>query len=301
MDAHFQWDSIVATQDDGRLLRDVLRGSLGISRQFLHELKYTGAILLNGQPVTVRALVRTGDHIRLTLRDSYNSRVAPEPLPLQIVYEDEDILVVNKSAGMIVHPVPPEPAGTLANAIAWHWQQSQDDRPVRLITRIDRDTTGLVLVAKHAFAQHFYTTRPDAIEKHYLALVAGSLGAQSGSIVAPIAVNAKNPVTRLISSDGKPSETRYRVIDRLDAVTLLDATLVTGRTHQIRVHFSWLGHPLLGDDQYGGPMELIGRQALHSYRLILTHVRSKEQLVLTAQLPPDMHRLLRRLKETSSS
>ncbi len=296
MATQFEWNATVAAEDDGRLLRDVLRGSLGISRQFLHGLKYDGAILLNGERVTVRAVVKTGDRIRLTLPEEDKSRVEPEEMPLAVVYEDEDILVVNKPAGIIVHPVPPEPSGTLANAIAWHWLQRGEDRPVRLVTRIDRDTTGLVLVAKHALTQHFYTVNPDAIAKQYLALVAGAVEKDEGTIEAPIAVNPDNPVTRMVSPEGRESETRYRVVERFALATLVEATLITGRTHQIRVHFSWLGHPLLGDEQYGGPLGLQQRQALHSYRLTLTHVRTKEPLVLTAPVPEDIKAALNALR-----
>lgn len=287
----FGWESVVADKDEGRLLRDVLRGSMGISQRLLHALKYQGTISLNGVPVTVRAKVRTGDMIVLTLPDVDEQRVVPEKLPLSVVYEDADLLVVNKPTGMIVHPVPPEPRGTLANAIAWHWQQQGHAAPVRVVTRLDRDTTGLVLVAKHALAQDYYSSTPGALAKHYLALIQGHPQAECGLIDAPIAVNPENPVTRRVDESGKPAQTAWRLVESHDSYSLIQAELITGRTHQIRVHFAHVGHPLLGDVQYGGESSLIVRQALHCHRLALRHVRSGVNSVFLAPAPADMKKL----------
>lgn len=284
----FDWRQRVADRDDGRLLRDVLRGSMGISQRLLHALKFEGEITVNGQPVTVRARVRSGDEVRLRLEEAADQRVIPEQLPLKLVHEDADILVVDKPAGSLVHPVPPEPTGTLANAVAWYFQEQGLHQPVRVVTRLDRDTSGLVLIAKHALAQHFYASNPDAVTKHYLALATGQLTATSGLIDAPIGINPDNPVTRQIDLLGKPAQTSYQVLRQSPLGSLLALQLLTGRTHQIRVHLAAIGHPLLGDSQYGGSRQLIARQALHSAELHLRQVRSGKLLDLCCALPPDM-------------
>lgn len=287
----FQWRAKVTAADQGRLLRDVLRDRLGISSRMLIDLKYKGCILLNGSPVTVRAKVCEGDVIDLYLAEEAEARVVAQDLPLSIVYEDEDLLVVNKPPGQIVHPIPPEPEGTLANAIAWHWKKNDVSRPVRVITRLDRDTSGLVLVAKHALAQHLLTQKPQMIDKYYLALVEGILPQREGVIDAPIAINEANPVTRLVSPTGRPAQTAYSVL-RSGEISLVRARLLTGRTHQIRVHFAWLGHPIVGDQQYGHSSPLIQRQALHCHGLRLVHPRSQQEFSLLAPLPEDMERIM---------
>lgn len=275
-------------QDDGRLLRDVLRGSLGVSHRLLHALKYEGEIALNGVLVTVRAKVRAGDSIRLRLFNQPESRVIPEDLPLRVVYEDEDLLVVDKPAGMIVHPVPPEPTGTLANAIAWYWEQRGLQLPVRVITRLDRDTTGLVLTAKHALAQHYYSSEAGVLQKYYLAMVHGRLLQPHGVIDGPIGINPDHPVTRQIDPAGKSAQTAFRRLAECADGSVVEVELLTGRTHQIRVHFAWIGHPLLGDQQYGGESCLINRQALHCRRLTLRHVRTGQELQFESPIPEDM-------------
>ncbi len=288
----FQWERRATGAEDGRLLREVLRGEVGISRRLLYALKFRGEIAINGLPVTVRARVKEGDLITLHLLETAEQRVIPQRLPLSIVYEDQDLLLVEKPAGMIVHPVPPEPTGTLANAIAWHWQQQGFGGPVRIVTRLDRDTTGLVLVAKNPLIQHQYGQGGAALRKHYLALVHGRPEAEEGLIDAPIAVNPDHPVTRMIAPSGQPAQTAWQVISSFDRYTLVEAELLTGRTHQIRVHFAWLGHPLLGDSQYGGGEELIGRQALHCHRLELQHYRTGKLLQFRSPLPQDMAKSL---------
>lgn len=287
----FRWHAAVTAEDEGRLLRDVLRGRLGISSRMLIDLKYEGSILLNGEAATVRAEVRTGDIIELSLAETAEARLHPEQLPLTVVYEDDDILAVAKSPGIIVHPVPPEPNGTLANAIAWHWAKAEQQRPIRIITRLDRDTSGLVLVAKHALAQHWFTSRPEMIDKYYLTQVTGVPLPKNGLIDAPIAINPANPVTRLVAPEGRRAQTEYSVL-RPGKTSLVRARLVTGRTHQIRVHFAWKGHPIVGDEQYGMCSPLIDRQALHCYGLRLVHPRTRKELCLLAPLPEDMRKLL---------
>lgn len=257
----------------------------------LIALKYEGRILLNGDAVTVRARLNSGDVIDLYLEEKAEPRIQPEAIPLEVMYEDTDLLVVNKPAGMIVHPVPPEPRGTLANGIAAYWQQTDSNKPVRIITRLDRDTTGLVLIAQHALAQHWFASQSEVIDKYYLALLGGSPPQSQGEINAPIAIDPNNPVSRRIAPDGRPARTAYRVM-QAGAISLVRARLLTGRTHQLRVHFAWLGYPVLGDSQYGEPSPLIGRQALHCYGLRLIHPRTRQELCLLAPLPEDMGRLL---------
>lgn len=292
----FRWQIAVTEQEAGCCLRDILRDKVGLSHRMLRQLKYTGQILLNGEAVTVRARAAQGDIIQLYLPETDSERVKPQRLPLSVVYEDEDLLVVNKAPDMIVHPVPPEPCGTLANAIAGYWAAKGESRPVRIITRLDRQTSGLVLIAKHALAQHLYTKEPQLLDKFYLALIEGHINPAAGLIDAPIAVNPAQPVMRHVDASGRPAQTAYQTIRHFPTASLVRARLLTGRTHQIRVHFAWQGHPIIGDEQYGSSSTLIDRQALHCQQLHLRHIRTQEELCLTAPLPADMLQALTRLQ-----
>ncbi|MGI6344048.1 MAG: RluA family pseudouridine synthase [Bacillota bacterium] len=298
----FEWTKTITREEHGQLLRDILRSKLGISQRMLNDLKFRGEISLNQTPVTVRVRVKAGDVLRLALAEPGKSRVEPESTTLEIVYEGPDVLIVNKPAGVLIHPLPHEQRGTLANAIAGYYRDSGADRPVRIVTRLDRATSGLVLVAKHALAQHHYGATADRLRRYYLALVEGSMDTAYGVIKAPIAVNPSNPVTRVVDErSGKPAATEYRVLRVLGTASLLELRLLTGRTHQIRVHLSHIGHPLLGDAQYGGSTELIQRQALHCHRLHLIDLRTQEEMIVSSPLPPDIADAAATLTGTSLS
>ncbi|HEU0052978.1 MAG TPA: RluA family pseudouridine synthase [Longimicrobium sp.] len=227
------------------------------------------------------------------------SDVAPVPMALDVVHEDAALLVVNKPAGMLVHPVTAGATETLANGIAHHFASRGVETRIHLVHRLDRDTSGLVLVAKDAatHARLDRQLRARTLRRGYLALADGVLADDEGVIDAPIGRDPDDPPLRAVREDGAPARTRFRVVERCPAATLVALELETGRTHQVRVHLAHLGHPVLGDRWYGRRgLDLISRQALHAARLALTHPFTGETIVREAPLPPDMAALRERLR-----
>lgn len=281
----------------GRSIDEILKEKLGLSRALLRKIKREGGVLLNGNPVLLQQRVEKGDTIALEMDFSGQSPIAPELTLLDIVYEDDCILVVNKPAGMLVHPVSGEETGTLANYVMGHWLQQGNRNPVfRPVYRIDRGTSGLVLVSKTHLV-HLGLTRQltaKTMKRVYIALAGGIISTGEGTVSKPIARKPGSIVEREVSPSGSPAVTHYRVLGRLPGIcaTLLEVTLETGRTHQIRVHLSHIGHPLLGDTLYGGNDGHIGRQALHSYRLLFTHPLTGDSLDLKGRLPGDMKKII---------
>ncbi|HUV84183.1 MAG TPA: RNA pseudouridine synthase, partial [Methanosarcinales archaeon] len=207
-------------------------------------------------------------------------------------------LAVNKPAGILVHPTTNFPANTLANGIKFYFLSKDLDIPIRFINRIDRDTSGLVIVAKSgeahsALAKQFEL---DSCEKFYLAVAEGFFEAANGTIDKPIGIDDENAIRRAISKDGQKSITMYEVQEQYKIAALIKLKLITGRTHQIRVHLSSIGHPLLGDELYGGSMQYMQRQALHAYKMTFVHPYGKGVIKLQAKLPQDMEQLLALLR-----
>ena len=268
-----------------------LMGACGISSGLWKRIKHSGTFAVNGMPaIAARTMLRAGDIISYEL--PIISSVIPEQLPLVIVYEDEDLLVLDKPAGQLVHPTTREAHGTVANAVLGLYAARGTRLDFHPCHRLDRNTTGLLLIAKHPEVQ-YQIAKQDALVREYLALIEGSLTPAEGTINAPIARALPSIILRCVSPDGKPARTHYRT-ERTDGRhSLLRLRLETGRTHQIRVHLAHLGHPLLGDDLYGGSMDEITRHALHSARLTLTHPRTGEHLTIEAPLPMDMAHIVR--------
>lgn len=277
------------------LLKDLLR-RLNISLTLRRKLKQSpGAILVNDEPAAWLTTVNPGDTV--TILWPGECRVPPSPLPLAIVYEDESLLVIDKPAGLLVHPTsgPPEP--TLANAVVHHLSAGQH-RPggFHPLHRLDRNTSGLILIAKNPHVQHLLSgDGGKQITREYLALVSGAVRPAAGIIDAPIGRRPGSIIERMVNPDGQPATTLYETVRVLAGHCLLKLKLETGRTHQIRVHLAHIGHPILGDDLYGGSTEHIQRQALHAARLRFTHPLTGEQLDLSAPLPADMAGVLSRL------
>ena len=279
-------------------LRDYLQKQRGLSHTLWKRLKHSGTLRVNGEPViAVRAIVHDGDHVSYDIMRK--SDIVPEPLPLDIRYEDDDLLIVNKPAGMLVHPTTQEGHGTLGNAVLAHFASRGEVHAYHPIHRLDRDTSGLVLIAKQPEIQYQLSRGGTKhFTRDYLAIIAGHLTPASGIIDAPIARSLPSIILRKVSPDGQEARTHYRTLRRYQLpgtaqeLSLLCIRLDTGRTHQIRVHLAHLGHPLLGDDLYGGSLALIPRQALHACRLQLMHPRTGLPLDITAPLPEDMQALL---------
>jgi len=268
----------------------------GISGSLWKRIKHHGAFALNGSPaIAARTMVKDGD--RITYNLPIVSTVVPEALPLSIVYEDDDLLVLDKPAGQLVHPTTKETRGTIANAVRGYYAACGVHLDVHPCHRLDRNTSGLLLIAKHPEVQ-YQIMRQNALRREYLALIEGTLIPPAGCIDAPIARALPSIILRCVAEDGKPARTHYETQHTNGQYSLLHLWLDTGRTHQIRVHLAHCGHPLLGDDLYGGTTEPIARHALHSAHLTLVHPRTKETLSLTASLPMDMAQIAACLVQT---
>lgn len=265
----------------------------GISRSLLRRAKAGEQILLNGERVKSNHPVRKGDCLEL-LMEQQSSAVIPEQIKLNIIYEDEDLLAVSKPPQMLVHPLTNQATGTLANAIAHHWQQKGEQNLIRLVHRLDRDTSGLVLVAKNPYVhqQLQQQMQREQFVRRYLALVQGVPVPARGVIDAPIGLVPGSIIERVVTPTGKAAVSHYWVLRQDKYHSLVCLELKTGRTHQVRVHMAHLGHPLLGDSLYGGEMGLIKRQALHCAYLAFTHPITGKKMQLVCPLPEDMKGLL---------
>ena len=280
----------------GLSVRDFLQGK-DYSRQNLIELKkYEDGILVGGEPQYMNYLLRARDLLTVRIHDEECSeKILPVELPLDIVYEDEDLLVVNKPAGMPIHPSLNNYDNSLANALAWYFEKQGKPFVFRCINRLDRDTSGLTIIAKHMVSAGILSSMVARREIHreYLAIVKGIVTPTEGTIDAPIARKGDSIIERVIDREkGERAVTHYRVLQSQKDLSLLSLHLETGRTHQIRVHMKYLGFPLIGDYLYHPDMTLIGRQALHSHRLTFVHPMTKERLDFVSNLPEDMLQVL---------
>ncbi len=273
---------------EGREVKRLLTGVLHMAEGHIAALKLRPAgICLNGERVFTNARVRKGDILTVQIGDwDGRNDAAPIAVPLDFVYEDEDLAVLNKSADMAVHGSASGTQPTVANALAARWGQRQAFHPVN---RLDRGTSGLMVIAKSAYVHELLRRQlhTDAFVREYLALAAGRFNPPDGRIELPIAKAQNHPTAQEIRADGKPSVTEYHTLEAFSDCSLLRLRALTGRTHQLRLHCAALGHPLLGDRLYGGD-DRLPRPALHSAYLRLRHPVSGELLTLSAPLPRDM-------------
>lgn len=277
--------------EEGNRIGDFLR-KLGFSQNILRHLKETeGGILLNGRPSFSTAVLKADDFLSIRLLETAgSSAISPAPLTFEIVYEDEDLVVINKPADMPIHPSFQNHGNTLADALAWHYGQRGEPFVYRCINRLDRDTTGLLIVAKHMLSasilSHMVAERN--IHREYLAIVKG-VPPSIGVIDAPIGRKPGSAILREVDFlHGDPAVTHFTLLKTYEGHSLLSLRLETGRTHQIRVHMGYLGCPLIGDYLYFPDHSKINRQALHSHRLSFIHPITGKKLDFTAPLPPDM-------------
>ena len=261
---------------------------------FVQLKKTPESVLLNGVWAYMRTKLSAGDELFIRLEESTSSaHILPVSMPLSICYEDEDILAVNKPAQMPVHPSLNHYDHTLANAVCGYYNDQEIPYTFRCVNRLDRDTTGLTLIAKHMLSSAILSTAAARreISREYIAIASGKTP-ESGTIDAPIGRVAGSTIERQIDfENGERAITHYRRLAYHDGLSLLSLHLETGRTHQIRVHMKSIGHPLIGDFLYNPDFTKINRQALHSYRLRFTHPVTKKPLVFTAPLPEDMQAL----------
>jgi 23S rRNA pseudouridine1911/1915/1917 synthase len=281
---------------EGTTLKHYLTKGLQISRRGIISLKKSGGALLNGELCHMNVVLKESDKIEITFEDSKSENILPEQMELDIVFEDEYIIVLNKEPGMPVHPTRKHVMGTLANGLVYYWMDRADSIKIRPINRLDKDTSGLVMFAKSAHIQHLLSmyVGKDEFKKEYIAIVHGNLIHPEGTIDLPIARETEHGMKRVVRDDGDRAVTHYKAVAAMEGFCVVKIVLETGRTHQIRVHMSSIGHPLLGDELYGGSRELIDRQALHAEKINMLHPLTKQWHSFIVPVPADMKRLITR-------
>lgn len=294
--------TIDETAAGGRIDRYLAGALPDMSRSYAQHLLADGHVRVNGKPVKPSYAVQPDDQVSVTLPIPQPSDILPENIPLVIRYEDNDLLVVDKPAGMVVHPAPGHSTGTLVNALLHHYPTMQigDDLRPGIVHRLDRDTSGLLVVAKHDRAKTWLQAQQQArtMLKLYLALIEGSFKEPQGVIDAPIDRNPNDRLRMAIVQTGRPSRTHYRTLEQLGPFSLVEARLETGRTHQIRVHFAHKHHPVIGDPLYGPRRAIhslgLQRQCLHAQRLGFKRLDG-EWIECASPLPPDLQAVLDKL------
>ena len=310
----------VTEEEAGARLDSFLAARIaGWSRARLQKLIEDSDVLVNGKSAKSSYKTRLGDEIEIELASLPTATFAPEDIPIEIVYEDADLIVVNKPAGMVVHPAAGVSSGTLANALAFHFRQlSSTGGEVRpgIVHRLDKGTSGLLVVAKSEAAHEDLADqfRAREVYKSYIALVHGQLERARGEVAQPIARDPRNRTRMAVVAGGRPALTLFKVREGFDRFTRLDVELKTGRTHQIRVHFAWMKHPVVGDEVYGGGRDKtvsearvrsaiakLQRQFLHAHELGFRHPQTKKDMRFKVEMPSALLALLALIRDKEQS
>ncbi|AKP42035.1 TPA: RluA family pseudouridine synthase [Clostridioides difficile] len=293
-----RYNLISYTNEEEMTLKEVLLDKLNFSVRSLSKMKREKSVLVNGVYKKPSLKVYSGDLIEVKI-DEEKANFEPQDLNLQIIYDDFDIIMVNKPPFMVVHPTKSHYDKTIANGISYYIDNQKENVKIRFVNRLDMNTSGLVIVAKNAYAHHTLSTAmsENKVEKKYITVVDGIIKENEGTIDEPIYRPTEDSIKRIIDERGQSSVTHYKVIERLENATVLEVSLETGRTHQIRVHMAHIGHGIIGDELYGYvDEELINRQALHAYKLEFEQPRTKEKLKFKADIPEDMKELISKLR-----
>lgn len=299
---------IIPAELDGTVLRDYFKKHCRFSLRMQKRLKYSeGGILLNGESVTVRRVLHTGDVLELAVEDTdATEKILPVDLPLDILYEDDDLVVPAKSANMPTHPSHDHYDDTVANALCYRYERMDVPFHFRPINRLDRDTSGLLLIARHQIAADRLNRamRDGLIHKTYLAILEGAPSPAEGEIETHLCRTDASIIVRRVCTPEEGGDwalTRYRTLAVSGGYSLVEASPVTGRTHQLRVHFAHVGHPIVGDDMYGHPHPDMPRQALHAHTLDFPHPADGHVMHAEAPLPEDMTAFLRKYFEQNTT
>lgn len=273
----------------------VLKEQFFLSDRLITKLKKANKIYLNFLPTYTKKSVTVGDTVSVLIDfEEDNSNIVASNIPLNIIYEDDYLLVLNKPANIAIHPSILHFDNSLSNGVKFYFDKLGLKKKIRIVNRLDRNTSGIVILAKNEYIQEclIKQMKTNEFKKEYLAIAKGILESKSGTLNFPIARKEGSIIERTVSSDGDSAITHYDVVKEFNNLSLVHIVLETGRTHQIRVHFSHIGHPILGDTLYGSPSELINRQALHSYKLTFIHPVTKKELILESSLPNDIKNII---------
>ncbi|MUG43908.1 RluA family pseudouridine synthase [Paenibacillus woosongensis] len=302
---------VVTEDEDGWQLKKLLQRRLGVSRKLMSRLKLTEkGITLNGERVYISVPVKIGDIAAISLEKETSEDILPQPIPFECIYEDDALLIVNKSPGMIVHPTHGHYTDTLANGVVHYWREKGEMFRFRPVHRLDQETSGVLAIAKNAYVHQHISEQMIAgqVDKKYVAFVHGTPDPPEGTVDGPIDRDPEQPHLRIVISSGYPALTYYSTAQTMGPASKVELRLGTGRTHQIRVHMTSIGHPLIGDKMYQGPGSsgsqdqadsdeakpgrmldgLIQRQALHASELAFRHPLTGEFMSFHAPFPPDM-------------
>ncbi len=303
MNSTNKFQYIVKDEDAGISYKDLVRNHFTFSGRLMTKLKQNNLVFINGKTIKMYLPAHVGDIITVELPDE-KSNFIPEPIDVYPVFEDSDLLIINKQPGYVVHPTKGHPLHTMANGIMKYMIDTNQNFKIRFINRLDMNTSGLLVVAKNSHSQDEFTKqmKENKVAKRYVAIVKGLIEEDQGTVNAPLGRPDPERVERGVVEGGHPSITHYKVLERYPAgYTLVELLLETGRTHQIRVHMSYIGHPVLGDHLYGGENSwLIERQALHARFLSFYHPVTGNFMEVEAPLPEDMLKTIEKLRESAS-
>lgn len=293
-----KYNIISYTSEENSTLKSILLDKLNFSVRSLSKMKREQSVLVNGKFKKTSVNIEKGDLIEVKINEEMANFIQQD-LNLDIIYDDFDLIMVNKPPFMVVHPTKSHVDNTIANGVTDYITKKGEKVKIRFVNRLDMNTSGLVIVAKNAYAHHTLSTdmSNNKVEKKYITIVKGILENDFGTIDEPIYRQEEDSIKRIVDERGQRSVTHYKVLQRLNDATVLEVKLETGRTHQIRVHLNYIGHGIIGDELYGYVDEsLINRQALHAYSLEFSQPRTKENLSFIAEIPDDMKKLIEKLK-----
>ena len=267
--------------ENNKTINEIIRNEFNLSSRLFYKLIHNKRVFLNLMPIDTRQIAKIGDIITIDLDyDENNSNIVPLKMELNIIYEDDALLILNKPAGIAVHPSILHYDNSLANGVRYYFDSINLKKKIRPVNRLDFDTSGLIIFAKNEYVQEnlIRQMQNNTFHKEYLCLAEGIFENSKGTINAPIDREPNSIIERCVNPDGKTAVTHYEVLKSFDNYSLVKCILETGRTHQIRVHLAYIGHPLLGDSLYGHPSDIINRQALHSYKISFLHPISNKEV-----------------------
>ncbi|MBP1925691.1 23S rRNA pseudouridine1911/1915/1917 synthase [Sedimentibacter acidaminivorans] len=280
-------------QENDRTVKKIMTENLKFSKRLSKKLELAGKILLNEKPSKLNKSVFKGDVLSLEFNDEEDEYNAVN-IPIEIIYEDSDMLIINKPPYIVVHPTKSHQDNTIANGVAYYFKQKGIRKKVRFVNRLDMNTSGIVIIAKNPYIHNELANQMklNTVEKYYYAIVEGLIKEDKGTINEPIGRLNAEDIIRVVDPSGKECITHYEVKGRFKDKTLVKLKLETGRTHQIRVHMKHIGHPVLGDTLYGSESKEIKRQSLHCYEMIFVHPTTGKNMTIKCELPDDMRKLI---------